>query len=684
MDHEVAEHEEPYVRTLNEYLQGPEWMLNLRTCLRSRAHTFMALRPGEDAENGHGEEADFGHEQHAMFVEFRTWAEAMMGTVLSQMGISEAELLEMVERKLGQGAACGPALREHLSSLLDVACSLGSFRNFDRLMRAEFDRLCDEDAEETCILQGQLEQHEWELQVALAASLLDARLQEADAPLLPWAEAVVALNDALQHLNAPGQGAAAQADGAAHVERLQEELVLARLEVDFLVAERLFPKSHEDEGQSGKAELGLEPGAESVAESVLAQLLEASGQTQLAATQQRAAFDKRHPQLSADSYERLYFALREQVQTQSQSQSQGQTGFPRTRSELASLGAKLGADDAYFSGLLSTDLTVLEDMCRILTLEDSLRAINRDLQEELRSPGSVKLKPPGHGGVGAGAEAAEALAMKKSKSRRDLLVDTSAALEDVSSFLRKTPKHPLSPGSHVSTPKDARRAILEMQEKLRVVSQLREVDQLRSQLGQGSASPEQMQRDAHHLAQMEAMSMAEQGVAVHFALEGQAYDTMVGDFRPSAAQGELEMELQGRVGDVDDGASDGTVEEEEEEEVAAAQAEGEGAAESQGRRRVSLSIDASQPDDARSLLKETERIRREILLRSSPKAGARGGKLQLNSPQNAHTRSSPQLPSNAASPSSFAAQMVRQQVAAPRSDVIVNPASLRFLANNYN
>ncbi|GBG29340.1 Hypothetical Protein FCC1311_055622 [Hondaea fermentalgiana] len=689
------EYEEPYVRLLKEFLQGAEWQQSLSVFVSSHAKKFVGSRPA-GASNSHAQELTrapqgwdesnwenahtprggeqksasllhFSHHQHGLFLTFQTWAEKMLASFITSLGVNEDELVAMLEARLQPGADTTPTLRAHIEELLDLVDSLQSFENFARWMELAYARLCRDDEAQARVLRAQLDMKEWDLQVALATSFVESARQgaliERDTELLPWAEAVLALYRAMDGLSL-GTVTAEQID------ELSESLVFERVKVEYLVAERLKGDLPPDPasvaahgGRSSSTELGDDTRE---AETVLSRLLDASGKIQLAISRQRSAFEKDHPLLSDQDYQAIYFRVRDGFH--------GGALSPRLRSSL----------ETEFRAL-QTDWTVLDGIVELVMLENVLQKVNHDIQLELQDPGSVVFQESSMPAVVLSGGAKErGLARNGSRLQIVTADEDLETMRRLSGFLQNSPvpspKHPLAPGAVVTTPTEARRAIADMQARLNRITQQRELERMRKELEIQARAPgadmRKVKRLATRLAEMEAITLAENGESLNLQLQDLS----------AAFAGDHATHTDGFD---DDLASDGTVDEgyiddqgvhhapfSAQDSTPSFAGGASGAQALNGKKRLGrLQIEADEPAHPGKLLRETERLRKDLLLRAVPapyEPSATGGvldrtQIMLNSPK---SRSFASSPAHGLFPQS------------PKRDVIVNPTSLRFLASN--
>lgn len=685
---ETAEYEEPYVRLLKEFLQGAEWQQSLSIFAASHAKKFAGLqleqndamhhhvRAPEGWQEGKWEESyqsprispeskstEYSNDQYELFRSFQHWADKMLSRFVGQLGVSEEDLVNMLETRLQNSDVGTDAdLRGDIEQLLDLVDSLQSFENFARWMEHTFARLCRDDDAQAQFLRAQLDLKEWDLQVALANSFVQSRqsgvLPERDHVLLPWAEAVITLREALEGLE---HGVTDESE----IDELYERLTYERINVEYLVAERL--RDNDSVESQPIASTLASAGTTDHDETTLSRLLDTSGKVQLAISRQRALFLKDHPLLADSDYEAIYFRIREELEKEEVGSSLSQDGRLMLQTEFA---------------ILHTDWTVLDGLIEIVLLENALQRINQDIQQELQTPGSVEFHDYNMPSIILSANAQQQ-GMHRKGSRLHILTadDDLATMREVSQFIQSkgapgSPKHPLSPGKLVTTPKEARKAIDEMQAKLRRITQQRELDNMRKRLEEevrkaGAADMRLINRLASKVAQMEAMMLAENGEPLNLDIDSFATSSKGSNTQHKGSG------FKGYRDDFDDTMSDATVEDNDDfdqehqdtQNIASANAKS-------GKARVSrLQIEAHEPTDPDKLLEETERMRKKLLLRAaptpyrvSPSNDGRRSQILLNSPK------SSSFMGRSPSGSLFAAN--------PKREVIVNPTSLRFLATN--
>jgi len=424
------EYEEPFVRIVTDFLNSDEWAQNQKDFLEGHADQFCIHSQEEKVEGKY----EFSHQQYNLFKTFQYWADDIVGGILSNINCTDEQFVQMCrERFLNHGVE--DSISKKIENLLSIVDAITSFPRFEQLM---YDTRC-------CLRanpQYTLDMREWELQLALAQSIVhcyDSKtLPESDVTLIPWAQAVIAMNDALT-----SSGGIDLEEEENELETLTNNLTVERFNVEILVANRLS-----EETCALREEVSTQ---EPFEETTLSVLLTDLGKTQLAASRQRDALRKDATNIDDEQYEEIYLMVRNRINCQTKKSD----AVKKVTHEIRQ---RLSAVDEFPS--------LVEDIASLIWLEDRLSRIQKDIESELQNPGTVHLANP--------------VPTPTSLHIETAFDDTETEMASVVEFFQQSPYSPKNRGP--MTPKEAKEAITGMQHTLRHITENRELQKMQAKL----------------------------------------------------------------------------------------------------------------------------------------------------------------------------------------------------------
>ena len=193
--------------------------------------------PGSSSEDCGSQacESKYDHGHFDVFQQFKDWVFLLLNTHFGDLGIDEEQFTAICEKELKAQESC-PSHR--LTFVVQYLKTLTDFNEFAAIMReaAAVSR-------KQMIHQQQLNSQEWQLQCALAASLVHAEeegvLSCEDQVLLDWAKAVLKLDAILREKELKDRYDINLEAQDAEVAQASEHLRIERLKVEIEVAKRM-------------------------------------------------------------------------------------------------------------------------------------------------------------------------------------------------------------------------------------------------------------------------------------------------------------------------------------------------------------------------------------------------------------------------------------------------------------
>lgn len=269
--------EDPYVRGLYDFFYGETWSRNLTSFIHAHCSVFE-LDLDDPSDSSSSSESKYDHGHYEVFQQFKDWVFLLLNTHFSDLGIDEDHFTSICEKELVLQQT------EHsyrFTFVIQYLRTLTDFNEFAEIMRdaAEKKRL-------QASHQQELNMKEWELQCALAQSLVhakqDGHLEDRDEALLPWAEAVLNLENLMQQYGMKERYDVDLEAEDSPIGVASNLLRRERMKVDIEVAKRMQETNQSLKKQIPSLQHVHQCLGETTANTPLVNLLEASGKVELA------------------------------------------------------------------------------------------------------------------------------------------------------------------------------------------------------------------------------------------------------------------------------------------------------------------------------------------------------------------------------------------------------------------